>query len=61
MGKHFKTKNPKERPQKDCSNCANALYIGEGDTMCNVSDEIVFCDWQATENFKANCSDHEVQ
>ena len=35
----------------NCHNCENCTYIGEGDYMCGMSNEIVISDWQPTEDY----------
>ena len=31
--------------------CPNCQYIGEGDSLCDVTGEIVLADWEPTEDF----------
>ena len=31
--------------------CPNCQYIGDGDSLCDVTQEIVLSDWTPTENF----------
>lgn len=44
---------------KDCNTCGQAIYVGEGDTMCSCSNELILVDWIATENFKHKCNEWE--
>ena len=37
--------------QKDCFNCENCLYIGEGDSICDFSFALVLDDWEPTDEF----------
>lgn len=32
--------------------CPNCMYIGDGDSLCDVLQEIVLEDWTPTEHFK---------
>ena len=31
--------------------CPNCIYIGEGDSICDVTQEVVLEDWEPTDNF----------
>ena len=31
--------------------CPNCMYIGEGDSVCDVMQKIVLDDWQPTDDF----------
>ena len=31
--------------------CPECFYIGEGDSFCTLTGEIVLCDWKPTEEF----------
>lgn len=35
--------------------CPNCQYIGEGDSICDVTMAIVLDDWTPTEDFMENC------
>lgn len=35
----------------DPDRCPNCVYIGEGDSLCEISNEIVLCDWEPTDEF----------
>lgn len=35
--------------------CPNCQYIGEGDSICDETMEIVLSDWQPTEAFMKDC------
>lgn len=37
--------------QKICNECENCLYIGEGDSICELNNEIVLEDWTPTDKF----------
>lgn len=56
----WKTKN---NQPKICSNCANCVYIGEGDYICDVDEPIIVMeDHMPNENFCAcNECDWEEQ
>lgn len=43
--KHSKYKNTGLLPIVSCTDCDNCLYIGEGDSMCDVYHIIVIEDW----------------
>lgn len=31
--------------------CPNCQYIGDGDSLCDVTAEIVLCDWEPTDAY----------
>lgn len=31
--------------------CPNCQYIGDGDSLCDVTGEIVLCDWEPTDEY----------
>lgn len=31
--------------------CPNCQYIGDGDSLCDITQEIVLVDWEPTENY----------
>lgn len=35
--------------------CPNCQYIGEGDSVCDVTMSVVLDDWQPTEDFMRDC------
>lgn len=47
----------KRKPKKDCANCGNALYVGEGDTACITYQEglpeakLILDDWTPTDDY----------
>ena len=51
----MKKRKSKKRPVQDifCNPdvCPNCEYIGEGDSVCMVTQEIVLEDWKPTDNF----------
>ena len=50
--KHRKNRpTPAEKPVKCCFDCANCMYIGEGDHLCDVNMELITDDWEPTEMF----------
>lgn len=57
MGKH-KRKNPELN--KNCYNCNNCEYIGDGGYICSMSNDIVIEDWQPTEDFNS-CGGKEFE
>lgn len=50
-----KRKMKRKHPElnKNCYNCNNCIYIGEGGYMCSMSNDIVIEDWQPTEDFNS--------
>ena len=38
---------------RNCYNCNNCEYIGEGGYMCSMNNDIVIEDWQPTEDFNS--------
>ena len=38
--------------------CPNCMYIGEGDSWCDVTQEIVLSDWVPTDNYMAKGCPH---
>lgn len=32
-------------PMRDCTQCANCQYLGEGDFLCDVRMKLVITDW----------------
>jgi hypothetical protein len=50
MSKH-KRKHPELN--KNCFNCNNCEYIGEGDYICSMNNDIVIGEWQPTEDFNS--------
>lgn len=50
MSKH-KRKHPELN--KNCYNCNNCEYIGEGGYMCSMNNYIVIEDWRPTEDFNS--------
>lgn len=37
---------------RNCYNCNNCVYVGEGGYMCSMSNDIVIDDWIPTEDFR---------
>jgi len=35
--------------------CDNCQYIGEGDSLCDATGNIVLSDWEATDDFMKDC------
>jgi hypothetical protein len=35
--------------------CLNCQYIGEGDSICDITMEVVLSDWQPTESYMRGC------
>lgn len=50
-----KRKHNKCHPDCDrnCYNCNNCEYIGEGGYMCSMNNDIIIEDWQPTEDFNS--------
>ena len=48
-----KKKNKKQEKQIFCNPdiCEHCMYIGEGDSMCEITGEIVLEDWIPTDDF----------
>ena len=44
-------KSNKEDSVKCCFECDHCLYIGEGDHICDVNNEVITSDWEPTEKF----------
>lgn len=38
---------------RNCYNCNNCEYIGEGGYMCSMNNDVVIEDWQPTEDFNS--------
>lgn len=52
MSKSHRKKNRKPLTQNiNCLNCNHCIYIGEGDHICDMTNDIVTDDWQPTEDF----------
>lgn len=34
-----------------CHTCPNCIYIGDGDSMCDETNQIVLIDWEPTEHY----------
>lgn len=47
------SKKKRKHPENNriCHNCSKCLYIGEGDYICEDSNDIVISGWQPTECF----------
>ena len=47
------SKRKRKHPEckRNCHNCNNCVYIGEGDYMCSMSNDIVIENWQPTEDY----------
>ncbi len=39
------------RNRYDCFNCSHCIYIGEGDHICDMSNDVIVEDWEPTEDF----------
>lgn len=50
-----KRKHKESKPECDrnCYNCSNCEYIGEGGYTCSMNNGIVIEDWQPTEDFNS--------
>lgn len=46
-----KQKNKQMMNCRICNNCAHCQYIGEGDSICDITYECVLEDWEPTDNF----------
>jgi len=59
MPKIPKNKN-RSQPSIFCNPdvCPNCIYIGEGDSICELTYDIVLSDWKPTDNFLM-CLDEE--
>lgn len=52
MSKNHRKKNRKPMTKQiNCFNCNHCIYIGEGDHICDMTNDIVTDDWQPTEDF----------
>lgn len=47
MGKRKKS----EMELRNCFNCEHRTYIGEGDHICDMSNDIVIEDWMPADDF----------
>lgn len=45
---------------RNCYNCNNCEYIGEGGYMCSINNDIVIEDWQPTEDYRS-CGGKEFE
>lgn len=43
--------DPFSHNKPNCHNCCNCEYIGEGDYMCSMNNDIVIAEWQPTEDY----------
>lgn len=52
MSRYKRVKNRKPLTDMiNCHNCNNCTYIGEGDYICDMTNEVVISDWQPTEDY----------
>lgn len=56
MPKRYKRKYKKvpfaDAPKRDCTQCANCEYLGEGDFLCDVRMKLVIQDWDMSTAFR---------
>ena len=45
--KHKKKSQGQPKLVKCCFDCANCMYIGEGDHLCDVNMELITDDWES--------------
>lgn len=50
-----KPKRKRKHPElnRNCYNCNNCVYIGEGGYICGISNNIVVEDWHPTEDYNS--------
>ncbi len=53
MSKRKHKKAEHQGCDRNCYNCNNCEYVGEGGYMCSMSNDIVIEDWQPTEDFNS--------
>ena len=54
-------RKPRPKIPKVCNpdTCDNCEYIGEGDSVCTVTHNIVLADWVPTDDFLRDCPYHQ--
>lgn len=55
------SKRKRKRKHKICYDCENCQYIGEGDSICDLTFEIVLADWTPTGNFMQCQKSHKLR
>ena len=47
-------REPKPMTERiNCFNCSHCMYIGEGDYLCDVTQDVVISNWTPAEDFYA--------
>lgn len=53
MSKRKHKKSHRSECERNCYNCNNCEYIGDGGYMCSMNNDIVIEDWQPTDDFNS--------
>lgn len=62
MTQEKKRRHRRKHPElnRNCYNCNHCQYIGEGDCICDMSNDIVIADWEPSEDFNS-CKGKEFE
>ena len=62
MTQEKKRRHRRKHPElnRNCYNCNHCQYIGEGDYICDMSNDIVIADWQPSEDYNS-CKGKEFE